>query len=318
MSQGDPPVFTSTHEPVLGTRLVLRIRAGDAATARAAESAALAEFDRLESLLSAYRPDSEWSRWRRGEVTAPGPEVTALLVLADHWHSASEGAFNPQAGVLRQRWLAAERDQVVPADDELATLAAGLQHLPYSVTGGPADGVNGASVERTGDCSALDLHALAKGWTVDRAAEEAMTVGGVVEILVNAGGDLLHRGTGEVVVGIEDPRRPFDNVAPMVRVRLSDGGLATGSGARRPVTIGGRRFSHVIDPRTGRPVEHILSASVLAPDAATADAVATVVGVLPIGEGQSFAEALPGVGCCLLAADGTLVRTDLWRAREIA
>lgn len=314
MSHGDPPVFTSVHEPVLGTRLVLRIRAGDAATARAAEGAALAEFDRLEALLSAYRPDSEWSRWRRGEVATPCAEVTALLVLAEHWHSASEGAFNPQAGVLRQRWLTAERDQVMPADDELATLAAGLQQLPYSVTGGPA----GASVERSGDCSALDLHALAKGWIVDRSAEAAMMAGEVVEILVNAGGDLLHRGTGEVVVGIEDPRRPFDNVAPMVRVRLSDCGLATGSGARRPVTIGGRRFSHVIDPRSGLPVEHILSASVFAPDAATADAVATVVGVLPIAEGASFAETLPGVGCCLLAADGTLVRTDLWRAREIA
>lgn len=313
MSHGDPPVFTSTHEPVLGTRLVLRIRAGDEATARAAENAALAEFDRLESLLSAYRPDSEWSRWRRGEAATPGPELTALLVLADHWHSASEGAFNPQAGVLRQRWLAAERDQVVPADDELATLAAGLQHLPYSVAGGPA----GASVERTGECSALDLHALAKGWIVDRATKAAMTATGVSEILINAGGDLLHRGTGEVVVGIEDPRRPFDNVLPMVRVRLADGGLATGSGARRPMTIGGRRFSHVIDPRSGQPVEHILSASVLAPDAATADAVATVVGVLQMAEGLSFAEALPGVGCCLLAADGTLVRTDLWRAREI-
>ncbi len=241
MNNGDPPVFTNVHEPVLGTRLVLRIRAGDEATARAAEGATLAEFDRLEALLSAYRPDSEWSRWRRGEVKASGAEVTALLVLAEHWHSASEGAFNPQAGVLRQRWLTAERDQVMPADDELADLAVGLQQLPYRLEDG--------GVERTGDCSALDLHALAKGWIVDRAAEAAMTVAGVSEILVNAGGDLLHRGTGEVVVGIEDPRRPFDNVAPMVRVRLSDGGLATGSGARRPVTIGGRRFSHVIDPR---------------------------------------------------------------------
>lgn len=309
MSRGDPPVFTSVHEPVLGTRLVLRIRAVDEATARAAEGAALAEFDRLEALLSAYRPDSEWSRWRRGEVATPGPEVTALLGLADRWHSASAGAFNPQAGVLRQRWLRAERDQVVPDPGELADLATGLQRLPYRLVDG--------GVERTGDCSALDLHALAKGWIVDRAAGAAMTAGGVGEIVVNAGGDLFHRGTGEVVVGIEDPRRPFDNVAPMVRVRLSDGGLATGSGARRPVTIGGRRFSHVIDPRSGQPVEHILSASVFAPDAATADAVATVVGVLPVDEGVSFAEALPGVGCCLLAADGTLVRTDVWSAREI-
>lgn len=310
MSHGDPPGFTSVHEPVLGTRLVLRIRAVDEATARAAEGAALAEFERLEALLSAYRPDSEWSRWRRGDVETPGAEVTALLSLASRWHSASAGAFNPQAGVLRQRWLAAERDQVVPADDELADLAVGLQRLPYRLVDG--------SVERTGDCSALDLHALAKGWIVDRAAEAAMTGGGVLEILVNAGGDLLHRGTGEVVVGIENPRRPFDNVDPMVRVRLLDGGLATGSGARRPVTIGGRRFSHVIDPRSGQPVEHILSASVLAPDAATADAVATVVGVLPVSEAKRFAEALPGVGCCLLAADGSFVRNELWRSREIA
>lgn len=298
--------FTSSHEPVLGTRLALRVTAVDGAAAAAAEEAVLAVCSRLEAVLSAYRPDSEWSRWRRGELAEAGPEITELLRLAAHWHRVSRGAFNPQAGVLRERWLAAEHDQQVPNADELAALAATLRPLPYAVTD---DGI-----DRTGDCSRLDLHALAKGWIVDRAAAVAMTTPGIEAVVVNAGGDLVHRGTGEVLVGIEDPRRPFDNVPPLTRVHLANAGLATGSGARRPVRIGGRRLSHVIDPRTGAPVEHILSASVIAPDCATADALATTVGVLPVDEGLTLADATDGAACLLLTAGGESLRTERWAA----
>lgn len=304
MPQGE--LFASVHEPLLGTRVALRLRADGEADAAAAERAAIAEIERLEALLSAYRPDSEWSRWRRGEPVEAGPELHAVLSLAAHWHARSGGAFNPSAGVLRARWLRAVEEQEVPPADELAALAADIATLPFAIERG--------RVERRGDCSRLDLHAIAKGWIVDRAATVATACARIHEVVLNAGGDLVHRGDGEVIAGIEDPRRPFDNAPPMARVRVANAGLATGSGARRPYRIGGQAFDHTLDPTTGQPVAHVRSASVLAPDAATADALATAVAVLPVAEGLRLADATEGTACLLLDADGELWRSARWAA----
>ena len=289
-------LHTAVHEPLLGTRVSIGVRASTTSAAGAAERAAVGEFERLEAILSAYRPSSEWSRWRAGGTQPPGPELTAVLALAAHWHTVGRGAFNPLAGVLRARWLRAVDDGVAPSRDEMAALAAAIADLPYTVD----DGV----IARTGDCSGLDLHAIAKGWIVDRAAAQAWAVGGVTEVLVNAGGDLLHRGGHAITVGIEDPRRPFDNAPALTRVQLADGGLASSSGARRPLRVGGVPFTHVLDPRSGWPVEHTLAATTIGPDAATADVTATIVGVLAVSDALVFADDTPGLACHLLTNDG--------------
>jgi len=299
-----PHLHTAVHEPLLGTRVSIGVRAATSDAAETAEAAAIDEFERLESILSAYRPQSEWSRWRLGPLAHPGPEVAAMLTLAETWHDASGGAFNPLAGRLRRRWLQAAEQGVAPSRDEMAALAALIADLPFTVDHG--------AIVRTGDCADLDLHAIAKGWIVDRATERALAIDGVLEVLVNAGGDLLHRGGDPITVGIEDPRRPFDNVPPLTSVRLGEGGLASSSGSRRPITVGGNRYSHVLDPRTGWPVEHTLAATVLAADAATADVLATVVGVLPVDEALAFADATDGVACHLLDRDGEQHASARW------
>lgn len=301
-----PHLHTAVHEPLLGTRVSVGVRADDAQAATTAEQLVVQEIDRLERLLSAYRPSSEWNRWRVGALPQPGPEVTAVLLLAQRWHRVSRGAFNPQAGVLRARWLQAERDGHAPSPDELAELAASIGALPYRV--------DGTVVVRLGDCADLDHHALAKGWIVDRAVEAALAVPGVLEVLVNAGGDLRHVGGDPITVGIEDPRRPFDNAAPLATVHLGDGGLAASSGARRPMRIAGSSFSHVLDPRTGLPVRHTLSATAIAGDACSADVAATIVGVLPIAEALAWADATDGASCHLLDADGGQHSSARWPA----
>jgi thiamine biosynthesis lipoprotein len=282
--------------------------ADDEGIAEAAEAAAIDEMDRLEGLLSAYRPDSEWSRWRRGEVATAGPELSALLALAAHWWHESSGAFHPLAGVLRTRWLRAVQEQRLPGDDELAELASRMATLPYELRSG--------LVVRTGDCSQLDLHAIAKGWIVDRAVALAAARPGVREVLLNAGGDLLHRGAGEIVVGVQDPQQPFDNAAPLARVRLADAGLATSGDAHRPMTIGGRAWSHVVDPRSGRPVDHVRSATVVAADAATADALATVVSVLSPDEALAFADR-HDAAVLLVQPDGRTVHNSRWASAAV-
>ena len=131
---------------------------------------------------------------------------------------------------------------------------------------------------------------------------------------MNAGGDLRHRGDGPVPVGIEDPLHPYDNVAPMLVVPLDNAALATSGGARRGWDIAGEWYPHVIDPRSGIPVRHHASVSVLAPDAATADVVATVVGVLTTDEAVAFVTGIPSVSCCAVSPTGELRTSSDWPA----
>ncbi len=129
--------------------------------------------------------------------------------------------------------------------------------------------------------------------------------------MVNAGGDLRHSGDGGVTVGVEDPHEPYDNAPPLCRVHLSDAALATSGSAHRGFRIGDHRFGHVIDPRTGQPVAHTASASVIAPSAQIADAAATVAMVLTPAEALAFADA-QGLAALVIAADGAVHRSARW------
>ncbi len=164
----------------------------------------------------------------------------------------------------------------------------------------------------TADCRALNLNALAKGLVVDLASAAVMQQVTPRHLLVNVGGDLLVRGDTEILVGIENPNRPYDNEPPLAVVAVADGGVATSGSARRGVTVGGRWRSHVLDPRDGRPVERIASATVVAPSAAVADVAATVLSVLPPDEGIAFADA-QGLAGFVVTPDGATSASRAWQ-----
>ncbi|MEZ5217198.1 MAG: FAD:protein FMN transferase [Ilumatobacteraceae bacterium] len=191
----------------------------------------------------------------------------------------------------------------------MAALSSTLSTLPFSVAGG--------AVTRRGDCGAVDLNAFAKGWIVDAAIAVVSGEAGIESVLVSAGGDLAHAGAGGVRVGVENPQRPFDNEPPLLVFELSGAAAATSGSARRGFRIGGVRYGHVLDPRTGRPVEHTRSATVVAPRAAVADAVATIVSVLEPSEATGFTDRLDDVSCCVVAADGTVHRSSGWTDLEL-
>jgi thiamine biosynthesis lipoprotein len=298
-------------EPLLGTVVEVRVRSTDGDPDDAVAETVAAEMRRLEQVFSVYRPDSSLCRWRAGHGEATWhtePELVAVLGLAVRWFDRGRGRFHPCSGRLTALWRAAEREGVEPAPEVLAAAVAELRRLPFGV------GTDG--MVRTGDCSGVDLNALVKGWIVDRAVAVGMAQPDVLGITVNAGGDLCHRGVGSVVVGIEDPYRPYDNVRPLLRVVVHDGALATSGPARRGVRVAGRWYGHTVDPRTGRPVDRLVSASVLAPDAATADAVATIVGVGTPEEALEFVAGLDGVGCCVIDVDRQMWRDPVWQAAE--
>ena len=264
------------YHPLLGTNVEIRVDAAAQSDADAqrlasdAESVTVDEMLRLQAVFSVFDPDSEVCRWRIGATDAPSPELVECLAAAEHWWKVSGGAFHPASARLRTLWLAAEADQRLPGDDELAEAVASLAALPFVVDEG--------QVRRTGDCTGVDLNAIAKGYIVDRAVAAAMRFPGVVDVLVNAGGDLRHEGDRELRVGVEDPADRAG--APATVVELARGALATSGSVHRGFQIAGTWYGHVLDPRAGRPVADRPSTTVRARDAMTADAVATVVNVL--------------------------------------
>src|SRR5262249_45043803 len=129
------------------------------------------------------------------------------------------------------------------------------------------------------------------------------------------GGDL--GGWGHRLVGVQDPKRPEDNARPLTALRLSDRAVATSGGYQRFYQIDGRRYSHLLDPRTGRPADGVAAVTVVAPTSVTANALATMLCVMRPDEGLRLVERTAGAACLLISPDGRQVRSRGFAALEV-
>ncbi|WP_407572621.1 FAD:protein FMN transferase [Deinococcus altitudinis] len=280
---------------MLGTSLELQVLASSRADARRAVQAALAEIDRLERVFSRYDQESELNRWLNDARLEPSAELADLLRRAEAWRTFTGNAFHPGSEALTLLWRQAERDGRLPSESAVSRV---LGHLHAPVWD-----------ERPGwrPEVPLNLNAFAKGFIVDRAAQVACDCGAAA-VLVNLGGDLRHLGTTDVPVDVMNPFAPYDNAAPLVRVPLRQQGLATSGGAFRGFKVGPDQFSHLLDPRTGYPVDQVVGASVLAATCADADVLATAFSVFRPAESLALSAQLPGVSCLLVSQDGKVQR----------
>ena len=284
----------SRHQDLLGTVIELKVVGRRRRHARLADRTVIAQIERLESIFTAFDEDSDLSRYQRGASGPLAPELEHVLDAARYFQRRSEGAFNPAAGALSELWTEGVRASTRPDPAELRRVAAQI-----------AD-PDGPQREH------LTLNAVAKGYIVDTAIDRALQLRPQAEaVTVSAGGDVAHRGTGSAIVGIEDPLRPHDNAKPLMRIDLANAALATSGSAHRGFEIGDDSYSHVIDPRTGEPVDSVASASVVATDAMTADALATtltVIGPAEAADSPLFADhAWMTVG-----RDGEITQTKAW------
>jgi thiamine biosynthesis lipoprotein len=221
------------------------------------------------------------------------------------WRARTRGAFDPAA----QAVIALLRDDAGGRafDEDLRAVLDALRGPRWSV-----DRASGTA--RCLTRLPVSLDAIAKGYIVARAAARAREMDGAEEVLLNVGCDVQHFGARPVAVGVADPFAPADNAQPFTVVHLQNAALATSGGYRRGFITNGRRVSHIIDPRTGRPAECIASASVLAPDCASADALSTAFSVMEPHESVALADSLHGVGCLLVESDGAVTTNAAWNA----
>ncbi len=276
--------LAGTHWPLLGTVVEIRITAKDRSNAERAEQVVCDEITRLEQLFSVYDDNSMLTRWIADSSATTCNEFDELLEMALRWQRCSRGAFNVSTRRLWNLWARAAADGCRPSQGELHELAVDIHEAPYRF--------DGHVLHQTGDCSGVDLNAIAKGFIVDLASETAWRLCELDSLTVGAGGDVAHRGPSPVQIGIEDPSKLLDDAPPMLTVEVHNSAVATSGSARRGVSVGKEWISHVIDPRTGQPAYGSASVTVVAPNATTADVVATIVSVMEPAEGLAFIDTL--------------------------
>jgi thiamine biosynthesis lipoprotein len=271
----------------MGTILSITVAGVPDAAAEAAVEAAFAEVDRLESILSDWRETSEVSRLNRavgGEARAASPELLEVLQASLRWSERTGGAFDASVGPLTHLWRRAAEAELWPSAEEIE-----------------------AARTRVG------YRGIGKGYALDRAAA-VLEKAGVHSALLDFGGQLLALdgppGENAWTAGLRDPSRPAAVCATIGLVRAS---ISTSADYERGISIDGKRASHILDPRTGKPVEGLLGASVVCPSATDADALSTALFVMGPEVGRRFSEEQELLAW-LVASDGRSFETSSFRA----
>lgn len=290
----------------MGTPFGLLI-AGDvpAEQARAAADAAFAEIARVEAFASEWRPDSAISRINAAapQAVAVSAETRALLQRALVLARQSDGAFDPSWAALRGVWRFGSDDgrpPKLPLKSALDAARAKVDHRKVLV--------EGETVRLAEAGMALGLGGIAKGYAIDRAAA-VLRARGVDRFIVDGGGDLYVAGEKapgvEWTVGIRHPRK----AGLLAELPVKDAAVVSSGDYERFFDLGGRRYHHIIDLRTGLPADRSVAVTVRAPEATLADALATAVFVLGPKAGLALAARHPGVDVAVLAPDGTVHAT---------
>lgn len=275
----------SVSRPLMGTIVTVSVPDDEDDTGAATRvQAALAEMARVDSLFS-------WRLPAPVGMTAAArlEERVAVLEVGHGVHLMAQGAFEPRVMPLVTLWGFDTDTPGVPAAEDLSRAVEELAGMDI-----PADAAGyEARSER------LHFGAWAKGYAVDRAVE-LLRRRGQAAALVNAGGEV--RGYGrDWTVGVQHPRIPG---ALEARLAPGDLAVATSGDYEQSFEHDGERYHHLLDPRTGYPARGCQSVTVLAPDCARADALATAVFVLGPEAGMTLIEGLPDVEGLIIDAVG--------------
>ena len=255
----------------------LQLDGCDEALMRQAAAAAIAEVQRIEHKFSRYRAQSVIGRinCRAGlDALEIDAETSALLDYAGQLWSISDGLFDITSGVLRRAWDFKNASLAQPGELSQLLGCVGWQLLER----------DGKLVRLQRPGMEIDFGGFGKEYAADRAAG-VLQSHGIVHALVNLGGDLhalAERGLPEFEgapwrIAIQHPRPEPGRSAPALAwLPLSRGGLATSGDYERFFMHGGQRYCHILNPKTGWPVSHWQSVSVLAANASTAGALSTI------------------------------------------
>ncbi len=295
---GDRPQEKRTRF-LMGTLVEISIPGPATARTEEASNLAFAEMARLEQMMSTHRPDSELSRVNDnagGSFTPVSPELIEVVRRGLEWGERSQGALAMSLGPVVDLWHFDGESGPPPAGESLAQALTRVDESGIEIR------EQEIRLKRPG--MKLDLGAIAKGFAVDRAIG-VLASRGVKNALVNAGGDLsvLGRPSAEKAwrVGLQHPRKPEALVAAFDAEGIA---VATSGDYQRYFLHEDVRYHHLLVPATGLPSRKLISATLVAKNAADADALATAVFVLGREKGLELIESLKNVEGMVIDASG--------------
>lgn len=300
-------IYVADYENVLGTSLEIKIAADNNQSAQKAEAAALAEIDRLNTILSGYDASSEFSRWMqtKQQPVKVSAELFEVLRLFQQWRSQTRGALDPAAETISQLWKQAAKSNQVPDAAAIQQAVSTVQQQHYIL-----DAAN-QTATRTSDAP-LVLNSFAKSYIMNKASEKSLAVSGVQGVVVNIGGDIVVKGDHTEEVQVSNPKASAENDAPVAVLTVQNKTIATSGNYRRGLRINDQWYSHIVDPRLGKPVDAVISATVIANEATDAGALATALNVLPVAEAQQLMQTVPGAEYMIITRDGATITSKGW------
>lgn len=255
----------------------------------------------VEDELSMFAPNSIVSQVNRGENPEVGQMFVEVFNLSQQISRLSHGAFDPTVGPLTNLWgfgYNKVSDSIQPTQTQIDSLLIAV---------GIADcHIANSKVIKKHPSTIFDFSSIAKGYGVDAVAA-MLARNGCTDYLVEIGGEIAAKGRNrygnEWRVQIDAPVSGVDGHISMLVIPLSDKAVATSGNYRNFRETSAGRIGHTIDPHTGRPIAtSTASATVIAPDCATADALATACMVMPLDSALTMIEALPSAEAIIVVA----------------
>jgi FAD:protein FMN transferase len=314
-----PPPFepkkVTLDDKAMGTHVVITAyttRELDEAAIRPKLDKALAEIRRLERLMTTWRDDSEISRINQAAgktAVAVGPETLAVIDKSLWVAQRSEGVFDISFEAMRDLWRFDENKvEEVPSRDAIDKARELIDYRKITVD----KAAKTVKLEKPG--MRISLGGIAKGYAVDAAAK-VLSAEGLASYYVQAGGDLYVRGKkpdgSAYRVGVRDPRGqgPTDYFA---MIDVTDHAFSTAGDYERAFVKDGKRWHHIIDPRTGYPARESRSVTVWAKDAFIADGIDDAIFILGPAKGLEICEEIDDCGAVVV--DG---RNKVWVSKRL-
>ena len=300
---GPPPVAFSARQAgavmyqearrLMWTKFEIVAYGDDRARLAEAAEAAFEEIDRLDRQMSHYAEGSDLSHINRNAARAPvtvEKELFDLLQVALDYSRLSDGAFDITVGPLMKAWGFFRSQGRVPGEAELRTVMAsvGYRHVRLEA--------RERTVRFDREGVDLDLGGIAKGYAVDRAAE-ILRRSGVKSALITAGASSISAvgappNQAAWRVEISDPLGRSRQVGTL---ELKDQSISTSGCGDKSFELGGKTYCHIMDPRTGRPIEEVVGATVVTPRGVAAEAFSKIVMVLGVERSKALLKDRPAV-----------------------
>ena len=304
------------HSVEMAVPVSVTLYAEDEAVAKEAAEAAFLRFRDLNARLSDYAPESELRQFcdhaQVGEFRTVSEDLWNVLAESVRVAKLSDGAFDPTVGQVVKLWRRARGVKKLPAEKDIARAleTVGYENLlldteSRSVALAIPGGERGVRI---------DLGGIAKGYAIDEAIK-AVGTHGIARVLVDAGGDIgvgaPPPGRDAWIIEVISPGNA-DPAAEKRFIHVSHCGLANSGDLSQFLEADGKRYSHLVDPKTGVGLTHRATVSVIAPTAMEADALASAVSVLGKQRGLEMIEKLPGVETQMLmpTEDGEVVAAE--------